>query len=199
MPSEEDAKKLDEQSFQSVSIVISEVVQSGRIEEYEEWVNGINTAAKEFDGFIGVDVIRPRDPHFPEYVAIVRFNSLQNLEGWRKSSTCLVWLEKSKDFIAREVHFPQSKGVEMWFSLPPNSPAFPPQPPYHKLVIVGTLGVYPLILLVDALLSPFLLIFPPFLRVFISVVVVSMLVTYPVMPLLTHLLRFWLYPSSPEK
>jgi antibiotic biosynthesis monooxygenase (ABM) superfamily enzyme len=62
-------------------------------------------------------------------------------------------------------------------------------------VILGVLAVYPLILLANWLLDPFLKGFHPLVSLFISVLFVSALLTYPVMPWLTRLLNFWLYPS----
>jgi antibiotic biosynthesis monooxygenase (ABM) superfamily enzyme len=64
------------------------------------------------------------------------------------------------------------------------------------MVIVGTMAVYPLILLVNQLAGPFIGTLPDKLSLLISVVLVSALLTWPVMPWLTKLLGFWLYPEK---
>ncbi len=61
---------------------------------------------------------------------------------------------------------------------------------------MGILAVYPLILITNIIIGPLLEDLPQLLGLFISVVAISALLTYPVMPLLTRLLGFWLYPSS---
>ncbi|MGQ9872096.1 hypothetical protein [Leptodesmis sp.] len=54
-----------------ITLVISEIVESDRIQEYEAWTRGINQAAQKFAGFLGVETIRPRDRNHPEYAVIV--------------------------------------------------------------------------------------------------------------------------------
>jgi antibiotic biosynthesis monooxygenase (ABM) superfamily enzyme len=185
------------QSLEPVAFVISEIVQSGRIQEYEDWVKGINQAAKEFEGFLGADVIRPRDHEHPEYVVLVRFDTYQNIKKWRESSIYQTWIEKSQDFVTREeTHFQEASGLDLWFTRPKAISKKPTQPAYYKKVIMGILAVYPLILLTNLILGPLLKELPQLLGLFISVVAISALLTYPVMPLLTRLLNFWLYPSS---
>lgn len=56
----------------------------------------------------------------------------------------------------------------------------------NKKVIIGMTAVYPLILLVNQGVGPFLTGLPPKLALLISVMFVSALMTYPVMPLLTR-------------
>ena len=185
------------QTLEPVAFVISEFVQSGRIQEYEDWVKGINQAAKEFEGFLGADVIRPRDHENPEYVVLVRFDTYQNIKKWRESSIYQTWIEKSQDFVTREeTHFQEASGLDLWFTRPKAISNEPTQPAYYKKVIMGILAVYPLILLTNLILGPLLKELPQLLGLFISVVAISALLTYPVMPLLTRLLNFWLYPSS---
>jgi antibiotic biosynthesis monooxygenase (ABM) superfamily enzyme len=185
------------QTLEPVAFVISEFVQSGRIQEYEDWVKGINQAANEFEGFLGADVIRPRDHEHPEYVVLVRFDTYQNIKKWRESSIYQTWIEKSQDLVIREeTDLQEASGLDLWFTRPKAISKKPTQPAYYKKVIMGILAVYPLILLTNLILGPLLKELPQLLGLFISVVAISALLTYPVMPLLTRLLSFWLYPSS---
>lgn len=178
-----------------ITLVISEVVEPSRIQEYEAWTKGINQAARQFDGFLGVEVIRPRDHDYPEYVVIVKFDNYVHFRTWITSSLYRQWMEKSYDLISVRSHQYQPNGIELWFTLPRNAAQKQPQPAYYKKVILGVLAVYPLILLANILLNPFLKELPAFLGLLISVTFVSALLTYPVMPWLTRLLSFWLYPS----
>ncbi|UBF29288.1 antibiotic biosynthesis monooxygenase [Kovacikia minuta CCNUW1] len=178
-----------------ITLVISELVEPSQIQAYEAWSKGFNQAARQYEGFMGVDVIRPREHAYPEYVVIVKFDSYRHLRDWWTSPTFQHWMEKGRDFVIDRTQ-QQHGGVELWYSLPPNASQKLPETAYYKKVILGVLAVYPLILLANALLGPILSPLPPLLGLLISVTFVSALLTYPVMPWLTQLLGFWLYPSS---
>lgn len=179
-----------------ITLVISEVVKPNRIQEYEDWQKGINQVIAGFDGFLGVNVIRRGGHTHPEYVTIVRFDTYDRLKQWQDSSVCQEWVAKSRELIVGEVHLQQAGGLELWFTLPAHAPQRPPKPAYYKMVIVSTLVVYPLILIINALLGPLLNRLPFLLGLLISVIILSGLMTYPVMPWVTRTLGFWLYPSS---
>ncbi|MGC8711395.1 MAG: antibiotic biosynthesis monooxygenase [Leptodesmis sp.] len=179
-----------------ITLVISEIVEPDRIQEYEAWTRGINQAAQQFAGFLGVETIRPRDRNHPEYVVIVRFDNYDHFRIWSKSSAYRDWMERSHHLVTARTRQQLPSGIEMWFSLPQNSLPTSQHPTYYKKVILGVLAVYPLILLSNALLGPLTATWHPLLGLFISCIFVSALLTYPVMPWLTKLLNFWLYPAS---
>ena len=179
-----------------VTVIISEVVSPERLDDYEAWTKGINQDAQTFEGFLAVEVLRPRDNAYAEYVVIVRFDSYDHLRRWVTSSTYQYWMEKSRGLISKRAFRHMTSGLEIWFSPPRNALVRPqPEPPYYKKVVLGVLAVYPLILLADALLGRWLEPLPPRIGLLISVTFVSALLTYPVMPLLTRILDVWLYPN----
>jgi uncharacterized protein len=178
-----------------ITLVISEIVDLTRIDEYEEWTKGINLAAQNFNGFLGVEIIRPRVDGHPEYVVIVKFDNYDNFRNWMTSPIYHQWLENSSELISSRSIQELPTGLEMWFSLPSNHLNRNPEPLYYKKVILGTIAVYPLILFANVLLYPLIKNWHPQLGLFVSVALVSALLTYPVMPWLTKLFRFWLYPS----
>lgn len=194
---------MDEMQPQSgpITLVISEVVEPSQVPAYEAWTKGINRDARQFDGFLGVEVIRPRDHDHPEYVVIVKFETYDHLRRWLLSPTYRDWMDKSYGLIAARSQQQLPSGLELWFTLPQGQSGMrsPPSPPYYKQVVLGVLAVYPLILLANRLLGPLLAGLPPLLALFISVIFVSALLTYPVMPWLTKGLAFWLYPKARQR
>lgn len=182
-----------------ITLVVSEVVKADRIQEYEAWARGINQAARTFDGYLGTDVIRPRDHAYPEYVTIVKFDNYDHYRAWVSSSVCQAWLAKLPNFVTGRSQQQQESGLELWFTLPKSRSYQPPQPAYYKQVIIGTLTVYPLIGLINVMIGPFIKDLPAQPRLFISVFFLSALLTYPVMPWLNRLLAFWLFPSSKRR
>jgi antibiotic biosynthesis monooxygenase (ABM) superfamily enzyme len=187
------------QQSDPITLVISEIVKPDRIQEYERWATGISQAAQQYPGFISTDMIRPRDHDHPEYVVVVKFDNYDHFRTWRSSATCQEWLSQAKDFLVDRTYQQQLSGLEMWFTLPASTTQPVSPPAYYKQVIVGVLGVYPLILLADAVVGPFLKGWHPLLGLLLSVTIVSALLTYPVMPWITRLLSFWLYPKVQKK
>jgi antibiotic biosynthesis monooxygenase (ABM) superfamily enzyme len=187
------------QQSDPITLVISEVVEPNLIEEYEAWTKGINQSAQQFEGFMGVEVIRPRDHQYSEYVVIIKFANYDHCKSWLTSSVYQQWMQSSKKFISKRSQQHQPNGLELWFTLPTSKLVNPTEPPYYKQVIIGVITVYPLILFANLLLTPFLQRLPTLLSLLISVIFVSALLTYPVMPYLTKVLSFWLYPSKPNR
>lgn len=187
-----------QQQPDAVTLVISEVVETSRLQEYEAWTKGINQAAQQAEGFLGVEIIRPRDHDYPEYVVIVKFDNYKHLRQWLTSSTYQSWMAEAHQFISVRSQQELPSGLEMWFTLPQASQGRS-QPAFYKQVVIGVLAVYPLILLANALLGPLLNGLHPLLGLFISVIFVSTLLTYPVMPWLTKLLNNWLYPPLQKR
>ena len=182
-----------------VTVVISEIIQPDRTDEYEQWLVGINAAVKAYSGFIGVDIVRPRNPQHPEYVVIVRFDTRENLQQWQQSEDFKLWMDRSDDIVTRASESIPATGLEHWFTLSKNIHPLSKPPAFHKLVVLGILAVYPLVLFTNFILAPILNSVPYLFGVFVSVVAICILMTYPVLPWLEKILSGWLYPISDKK
>jgi hypothetical protein len=178
-----------------ITMVISEVAKLDRLREYEEWANDLVRAVKTFEGFAGVDVIRPGDHSHPEYVLIIIFDGFDHLKSWQESQIFAELMAHSEELIVGEAQIQKASGLELWFTLPDES-RFMPRPAYYKMVIVSMIGVFSIVLLVNAVFGSLLDTLPYLLSLLISVTAVSALMTYPVMPYLTHWLNPWLYPTQ---
>ncbi len=184
--------------LEPVTLVISKVVKPNKNDAYEIWAKGINKVIKRFDGFIGVDVIRPRDHSHNEYVVIIRFENIDALNKWQTSAICRSWLSNAQDLIETQSKYQKSDDLEFWFTLPDQNVNLATQqnPPYYKKVVVGILSVYPLIMLSNIFIAPYTTELPYLLRVLVSVIVISSLMSYPMIPWISKLLGFWLYPKT---
>lgn len=188
-----------DKTLEPVTLVISKVVKADKNNAYEAWAKGINKVIKRFDGFIGVDVIRPRDPTHNEYVVIIRFDNIESLTKWQSSPVCRSWLFSAQDFIETESKYQTSDDLEQWFTLPDHDIKTQQNPPYYKKVVVGILSVYPLIMVSNILVAPYTVELPYLLRTLISVIIISSLMSYPMIPWISKLLGFWLYPNNKSK
>ncbi len=175
-----------------VTGVASRRVEPGREEEFEEWVSGIIAAANKFPGYLGSDVLRPSGHEDDEYRMIYRFDHASNLKRWEDSEERRRWLRRAKPLV-REENIQVLTGLETWFTLP--SKPGEPTPPRYKMAVVTWLAVFPTITALFLILNPVLSMLPLLLRTLLLTLIMVSLMTYVVMPRMTRLFSFWLYPE----
>ncbi len=180
---------------ESVTMMFSDRVKLGKTKEYEQWIQNINKDAKTFEGFIEVNILKPASTNSPEYITLLKFSTQDDMIRWKESPNHAKWLGQLPGLVEESADMQQASGVEMWFNRPKVLISADP-PPFWKQVVLGVITVYPMILILNFLLKPITGDLPFLLSLFISVVVLSALLTYPVMPLATKLLRNWLYPKK---
>jgi antibiotic biosynthesis monooxygenase (ABM) superfamily enzyme len=177
-----------------VTAVASRQVKQGRKREFEEWVSGILAAANEFPGYLGSEVLRPSDdPEDNEYRIVFRFDHASNLHAWENSEERHHWLRQSRSLLYEEEKVHVLTGLETWFTLPskPGEPA----PPRHKMAIVTWLAVFPVVAIIFTLFGQWLNLLPTLVRTLVFTVVMVTLMTYVIMPRMTRVFSFWLYPG----
>ncbi len=186
-----------------VTVIVKRIAKKDKIKEFEEWLSGISKEVSKQEGSMGIDIIRPTDKSKPEYVVIFRFNNYNNLTKWEKSSIREEWIQKGRKLVEADPDVRKMTGLEFWFtpyfkdksssSIIPISP-----PPRYKMAIV-TIPVISILLLTlvpqihtltEMLLIPFQI------RLVIGITITVLLMTYLIMPLLTKLLRPWLFKVS---
>ena len=173
--------------------VASRRVKPGRKREFEEWVSGIRAAVKKFPGYLGSEVLRPSGSEDGEYVIVFRFDHASNLHVWEDSEERRRWLDKSRPLLHEEEKVDVLTGLETWFTLP-SKPAEPP-PPRYKMAVVTWLAVVPVVFIMFSLFGQWLNLLPAWLRTLVFAAVTVTLMTYVVMPRMTRLFSFWLYPD----
>jgi hypothetical protein len=177
-----------------VTAVASRQVKPGREREFEEWVSGILAAANKFPGYLGSEVLRPSDPEDNEYRIISRFDHESNLHAWENSEERQRWLRQSRPLLQEKEKVRVLTGLETWFTLPskPGEPA----PPRYKMAIVTWLAVFPVVAVIFSLFGQWLNLLPTLVRTLVFTLVMITLMTYVIMPRMTRLFSFWLYPDS---
>jgi uncharacterized protein len=160
--------------------------------------------AKKFEGHIGVNIIRPTDPSYPEYIVIFRFNTYENLTKWERSQIRKDWLAKGKEVVESELMVQKQRGVEVRFA--PHSgtrninadkarAAMLP-PPRYKMAILMTGIIFILLNIVVPQIRQLTMGLPILLGTFVGVAIIVLLMNYVIMPPLTKLLRPWLDKKS---
>ena len=176
-----------------VTATVTRRVKPGHEPDYEEFLAGINGAAKAFPGYLGEEVFRPVGGAGGEYRIIYRFNSPAHLRAWLDSGERAAWLARAEPHVAGPMRTEFLTGLESWFTLP-TQPGGPPPPPY-KMAILTWATIFPLITLVVVASAPLIGGLPLVPRLAVTTLVTVSLMTWVVMPRVTWLLRRWLYPG----
>jgi antibiotic biosynthesis monooxygenase (ABM) superfamily enzyme len=184
----------DDESNGPVTVIVSRKAKKGKIDEFEQWMDGIVHESMKFEGHMGVNIIRPSNLSNPEYIIIFRFTSYENLAKWEKSEIRRKWIEKSKDVTEGEPTVQRQSGLEFWFT--PNSgnasAAALEQPPRYKMAMVITGVIFVLVFTLLPQIQNATAGLPLLLSTLLGVVIMVLLMTYVIMPSVTRLLRPWL-------
>ncbi len=184
----------DNLRHEPVTMMFTERVKLDKTDKYEAWTKGVLDHVKEFTGYLGSDVIRPEESSLQEYITLIRFDTCLNLKTWRESASLAEWQQKLPDLLIGNPHKQEASGLELWFDKP-DTPQKLKEPPFWKQVIIGVICVYPLVMFLNWTLVPIMEEFPRELSILVNVIILSSLLTYPVMPWVTRYLRIWLYPK----
>ena len=125
---------------------------------------------------------------------IRRFADKAAMEAWDNSEESQKLLQEADKYSTR--HYETSTGLETWFTLPGLKTLSQSPPPRWKMAIVLFFAAYVIGSLSRAVLSPFLEQWPILGNAVIYTTILVVSLTYFAMPILSRLLRRWLYPGS---
>ncbi len=179
-----------------VTTIFAREVRAGFEAQYEDWLAGISRTSSRFTGSQGTTILRPAEGR-DEYIAITHFDSAENLELWLRSPERESWLAKLQSIDVCREEVMSLAGMERWFTLPDRGATR--LPPRYKTATLVFLGLYPLVLLLDLVLSPVLVGLPGPLQVLVSLVVSVALMVWIVLPWLTRLFSGWLHPRPESR
>ena len=182
-------------SSEPVTVVIVRDIKPSRIADFEQWVKDVNQVVRKFDGYLGMDVIRPGDHAHPEYVIVLRFEEYEHSRAWMSSSARAAWVKKSEEMTLGETYIEEAHGFEPWFTLPDHS-TFSAPPAKYKMSLLTILAIYPPLMATSTILAVLFRGWPGYLLILISVILLVPAMTYFIMPWMTRLFRFWLYPET---
>lgn len=182
-----------EQDDQFVTVVITQLVKPGCETAYEAWLKDITSVSRTYLGHLGTNVIRPQLGVRNEYVIIFRFDGYENLKAWMTSRDREYWLTQAQSLVESDPHVQQISGLEAWFSLPGQPLKTPPR---YKTALLTWAAVFVLINILSTFLVPLLRGLPPLIISLLVTIIMVVVLTYVVMPRVSRLFSFWLYPKS---
>jgi hypothetical protein len=174
-------------------LAVTDRVANDKRDRYEMLIGEFHQMLKQLPGFHSVDTVRHVKEQQTEYTVLLRFEDEGSAEGWKSRPDVAAKLNEIMALTGGPVKTTESAGLEMWVDHPVGER--PALPPFWKRVTVSVLAVYPSLMFLMAISRPVIGTLPQPLQVLIIVVVLSGLLTWPIMPLLTRSLRSWLAPS----
>lgn len=176
----------------SYTAVISRKIKRGRERYYEEWVGKVAAAIHGAPGYCGMTAISSPDPQGSVRTLLIRFVSEQTLSDWERSTTRLQLAEEGNQFST--AYYQTAPGLETFFSVPGSAAT----PPRWKMCVLTIPAVYLLINVVLLLLLsiPGLARWPTPIRMIPVICIMTVLLTYVVLPALSKLFAAWLTSSA---
>ncbi len=175
----------------TATLMVSNLVRPSKITDFEAWLQHLHALMQQREGFISVDIIRHLNRSQPEYISLIKFDNHQNLERWNQSSELAEELEKLKELVVRKSLRKESIGLELWFDSTEEDAQ--KLPPYWKRLLISVVAVFPLLYIIQSFLPYLLSDLPRPASMLLGVILLSGILTWPVMPFLSRLLKRWLY------
>jgi uncharacterized protein len=175
-----------------VTVIATRRVVPGHEARYEAWLADIQAETQAFPGYLGVHVVRPAEGSPHDYTSILKFSSLAALRAWEESDARRAWLMRlPREAVVGDAHLERKRGLALWVT-----PGSPRAPVRWKMAVVVIVVVYALILILSPIVAAIAPTLPFRARLFASVVIEVLLMTYVVMPRVTAMLGGWLYPEG---
>ncbi|MDG2991817.1 hypothetical protein L3556_12875 [Candidatus Synechococcus calcipolaris G9] len=180
----------DYQVHGSVTDVITNIIQPDREGEYLDWIRRIQMMQSQFPGHCGVYFQSPLHSQKPEWITLLRFETLQDLEVWYGSPIREELQQEAENFILSIQRQRVQGAFAGWF------PSASTPPPVWKQTLLVLLVLFPIVMLQQRFLSPVLKTWGlnSSLSIFIGNAMSVHLVAWPMMPLAQSFMQWWLSP-----
>lgn len=155
------------------------------------WMRQGVLLAAGYPGFWGSGVLQPPEGG-EQYEIVLRFSDEASLLRWENSLPRRMWLERGKDLVkTSQTH--RVSGMDTWFG--PQKSA----PPRWKQAISIWIAYFPMLLLFSVTFSEPLRGLPVFWRVLITTLVMTPVLSFICIPVITRVLHRWLQPAQMKK
>ena len=178
-----------------VTVSVTRHVDPSRSNEMLAWVQAGTSLAEKFDGFLGSGWVRPSEDS-ADWHMLYRFADADSLAAWEASPQRAWWIEAAQGRI-ESTRVERRTGIEGWFDEPAtveSMSATPTAPPRWKQMVIIFMGFFPLSLAINFVVSRTPLAdWPLPLRVLTSIVVLTPVMTYALLPWITRRMSWWLH------
>ncbi|AZS80637.1 MULTISPECIES: antibiotic biosynthesis monooxygenase [Achromobacter] len=168
-----------------VTMLVTRHIAPERYSDFLSWMRQGEILAAGFPGFLGSGVLQPPEGG-DEYQIVLRFTDEASLLRWEKSLPRRMWLERGANLV-RASHEHRVSGTEGWFA-----PKAASAPPRWKQAVSIWLAYFPVLLVFSILVSEHLNMLPVFWRVLITSVILTPIMVFICIPVISRVLQRWL-------
>ncbi|MDR7098952.1 antibiotic biosynthesis monooxygenase (ABM) superfamily enzyme [Lysobacter niabensis] len=176
----------------SAASVIVHDVDSAHREDYELWAMRAAEAHRRAPGYLATEFIRPNG-HRLRYIVLVRFDSEAHAQEWLKSHARLSLLKEAEPWLLQGDRAVVHREADFWF-VPEPDVAWAPK--RYKQWLASFAAIFPLTIVVPAsiewLSAAAGLKLEPLLASTLYTGIISGLMVYILMPMITRSLGRWL-------
>lgn len=176
------------------TVVITHRVKNGQQAGYNDWLNEIGPLCRSSRGHLDWQIVRPIPGLSETYTIIIRFDTIEHLQGWMNSEVRRRLIEKVRPLLAGDDDFFIRSGLDFWFT-PQGAKA--KVPVRWKQFLVTWSAIFPLATCIPLPVIPLLRVAgvprSPYLDTLFVTGTVVFLMVYVVMPRYTRLIQRWLF------
>lgn len=176
----------------SITVTIARKAAQDRRSEMVAWMQAGIRLASDWPGFLGAGWVRPNQDS-DEWHLLYRFASEAELDAWQTSSQRAWWLSAGESFV-EETRTEHRTGIEGWFDPPAaySIDAVESRPPRWKQAVTIFLVFFPVSLLANLALGPWVGHWALPLRLLATMVVTVPFMTYVGLPWITSQMAWFL-------
>jgi antibiotic biosynthesis monooxygenase (ABM) superfamily enzyme len=178
----------DDNAEPPVTMVFTHRVAKDKVDKYLAWQRRAIEAQAHYRGYLATESFKPHGGFQNEWVDIVRYDNVDDLNHWMESKERQALL-KELDTIVESMHAHRVTGLEGWFAL--NRSATVTVPPPWKQALSVLFALYPTVMVLN-FLTPLWHTLPFPDQMLIGNILSCALLTYLVMPRVSQFLNFWL-------
>ena len=181
----------------AASTVITTRVKPGSDAWFAEWQGRMGAAQQQFPGYVGQRVQAPVPGVNADWVAIIAFDSPDDLRRWEDSPERKALVAESTPYVQRYDVRPADSAFESWFAKDESGGK---PPPAWKLSAIVLLVLYPIVMLEVFTLNHIVkaLGMEPALGIFIGNAVSVAITGFLLIPWASSLLNWWLVPPETQ-
>jgi uncharacterized protein len=161
-----------------VTVTVARTIKPGREADFEAWAAHVTDRVLEFEGCLGVGILKPGEPLGP-YQIVFRFVDALSLRLWERSPQRHMLLSEVEEMVL-DVRVQRTVGVEDWFSLAQRAE---PKRPLWKRILIDVAWVYPIAVFISVLVAPWLVRLPLGLRTLVSAATITLIMRLAVGPI----------------
>jgi len=170
-----------------IHVAITRRVRAGCEAEFQEALREFFQTSFAHGGVWGASMLTPPPgSETREYGILRTFASEQERAAFYESPMFKAWEVRARTLTEGEPVYRQLHGLEAWFRSPRNPP------PRWKMAVATFLGVFPLAMVLNLTIGPWIHSWNFILRNAVFNGCVVALLTWAVMPLITRAMRSWL-------